>query len=612
MRKFLVSIAGLGLGGMLFAQTVPSFNISTYAGNNTSGFSGDAGPPTSAELFQPFGVFSANGNLYIADQVNNRIRYITNNVINTIAGGASSGYSGDGSQAQKALLFAPSGVAVDKNNNLFIADTENWVIREVTTAGQISTYAGNNGFGPGYSGDGSAAVNGQLFNPTGLAFDSKGVLYICDAGNNVIRTVSGGNLNTFAGNTVPDFLGDGGPAISAELNNPEAIAFDSQGNAYIADTLNNRIRKVTTDGNIVTIAGTGTAGRSGDGGPALLAQLYQPRGVAVDSSGNVYVADTFNNVIRVILPTGQIATVAGNGSKGYSGDGGSAVNAELNFPTSITIDSSGNLLFSDTDNNVIRELTPGPAANNGLPPSINTATTLGGYGGSPTIGPGTWVEIHGTNLAVDTRGWTAGDFNNTTAPTALDGTSVHIGAQSAYVEFISSGQINALIPSTIGSGPQLLTVTTAAGESAPHQITVDTLQPGLLAPSAFNIAGRQYATAVFQDGTYALPAGSVPGVTSRAAKAGDTVVLYGIGFGPVTPNTPAGQIASGVARLDVPILVYFGQTQANVYYAGLAPGSVGLYQLNIVVPAGVSGTAVPLTFTLGPVAGTQTVYIPVQ
>jgi len=598
------------LGGLLTAQTVPSFNITTYAGNATAGYAGDGSSPSNAEFFLPFGITIVNGNLYIADQVNQRVRYITNGNVSTLAGDGTAGYTGDGAQAQKAELNGPSGVAVDKNGNLYIADTENFIVREVTTGGQISTFAGNNTLGPGYSGDGDSAVNGQLSTPSGMAFDSKGNLYICDSGNNVVRMVTAGIFSTFAGDSVPDFFGDGGPATSAQLYNPEAIAFDSAGNAYIADTLNNRIREVTTDGNIHTIAGNGKAGRAGDGGPAINAELYQPRGVAVDSAGNVYIADTFNNVIRVILPTGQIATVAGTGSPGYGGDGGAATSAQLNFPTSLTFDASGNLYVADTDNNVIRELIPAPAQPAGLPPSISAGVfTLGAYGGSTVIAPGTWIEIHGTNLAGDTRSWNAGDFNGNTAPTSLDGTSVHIGSQSAFVEYVSGTQVNALVPSTIGSGPQQLTVTNSSGESAPYLITVETLQPGLLAP--FNIGGKQYATAVFSDGvTYALPSNSVAGVTSHPANPGDNIVMYGIGFGPVSPNTPAGQIANASASLDLQIQVLFGQTPATVSYAGVAPGAVGLYQFNVVVP-NTSGT-VPVSFTLGPFTSSQTVYVSVQ
>ncbi len=356
---------------------------------------------------------------------------------------------------------------------------------------------------------------------------------------------------------------------------------------------------------------TGSPAAPETAGLALNAELYQPRGVAVDASGNVYIADTFNNVIRVVLPTGQIATVAGTGVAGYGGDGGPANAAQFNFPTSLTIDSSGNLFVADTDNNVIRELTPAPATPVGLPPSISAGVfTLGAYGGSTAIAPGTWIEIHGTNLATDTRSWNGGDFNGSTAPTSLDGTSVHIGSQPAFVEYISSTQVNALIPSTIGSGPQQLTVTTGAGESAPYLITVNTLQPGFLAPPAFNIGGKQYVTAVFSDGiTYALPPNSVSGVTSHAANPGDTIVMYGIGFGPVTPNTPAGQIANASASLDLPIQVLFGQTPATVSYAGVAPGAVGLYQFNVVVPEHL-GQRRPGHFFVGPVARSQTYMFP--
>jgi uncharacterized protein (TIGR03437 family) len=613
LRKFLVVCIAGALGGLLTAQTVPSFNITTVVGNATAGFSGDGGSPTGAELNLPFGITIANGNLYIADQVNQRVRWVTSGNINTLAGVGTTGYSGDGATALKANLFGPSGVAVDKNNNLYIADTQNNVIRMVTSGGQISTFAGNDTNGAGYSGDGNSAVNGQMAAPVGMTFDSKGNLYICDSGNNVIRAVTAGIFSTVVGNHVPDFNGDGGPAIHAELNNPEAMAFDLAGNIYIADTLNHRIRKVTTDGNIATIAGNGTPGRAGDGGQAINAQLNQPRGVAVDTAGNVYIADSFNNVIRVVLPTGQIATVAGTGGAGYGGDSGPATAAQLHFPTAIALDSSGNLFVADTDNSVIRELTPAPAQPAGLPPSINPGgvTTLSAYGGSAAIAPGTWVEIHGTNLAAGSRIWSGGDFNGTTAPTSLDGTHVHIGVQPAFVEFIGLSQVNALIPSTIGSGPQQLTVTTGSGQSAPYQITVNTLQPGLLAPSTFNIGGKQYVVAIFPDGTYALPPGSIPGVTSRAANPGETVVMYGIGFGPVTPNTPAGQIASGTPKIELPIHFMFGQTPASTFYTGLAPGAVGLYQFNVTVPVTAPSDAMPLTFTLGPVTGSQTLYIPV-
>ena len=598
--------------GLAAAQTVPSFTISTIAGTGTAGYSGDGGSPTAAEFSLPFGIAIASGNLYIADQVNNRARYVTNGNTTTLAGDGAAGYSGDSAAGNKAELNAPTGVTVDKNGNLYIADTLNQVVRMVNTAGTINTFAGNNSLGPGYSGDGDSAVNGQMNAPAGMAFDASGNLYIADSSNCVIRLVTNGVFSTFAGNTIPDFGGDGGPATQAQLFVPTALAFDSAGNLYIADTMNNRIRIVTTDGNINTFAGTGQGGYSGDGGPAVNAQLFHPSGIAIDSKGNVYIADSFNNVIRVVLPSGTIATVAGTGASGYSGDGGVATGAQLNFPTGLAIDASGNLVVADTNNSVIRQLTPNGTTTFVAGPSITAAYSLQAYGGSTSIAPGSWIEIHGSNLAVDSRQWNNSDFNGNTAPTSLDGTKVNLGAQSLYVEFIGQSQVNALVPSTMGSGPQLLTVTTPSGKSAPFPITVNTVQPGLLAPSSFNVNGTQYVVALFQDGiTYVLPPNAIAGVTSRPAKAGDNITLYGIGLGPVTPNVSAGQITANVNQTDLPATVLFGQAQANVTYAGLEPGTVGLYQINVVVP-NVSGNAIPLTFTVGSVSGTQKLYIPVQ
>ena len=614
MRVFSVSALVCAVGGLAAAQTVPSFTIQTLAGTGTAGFADGAALGT-AQFSLPAGIFMANGNLYIADQVNNRLRYIVGGNTSTLAGTGTGGYSGDTAAATKAQLNAPFGVAVDKNGTLYISDTLNEVVRSVTTAGTINTFAGSNTLGPGFNGDGDSAVNGQLHSPAGLAFDSSGNLYIADSGNNVIRKVTSGIFSTVAGNSVPDYVGDGGPATAAELNNPTAIAFDSKGNLYIADTENDCIRIVTTDGNINTFAGTGRPGYTGDGGPATGAQLFHPNGVAVDSAGNVYIADSFNNVIRVVVPAGQIYTIAGTGASGYAGDGGNATSALLNYPTGLAFDSSGNLIFADTDNSVIRKLVPAPANPATVPPTIDTAGvySLSAYGGSTAIAPGSWIEIHGSNLAGGSRQWNGSDFAGNTAPTALDGTKVNLGVQSLFVQYISQNQINALVPSTIGSGPQQLTVTNGAGSSAPYRITVNTVQPGLLAPPSFNIGGKQYVVALFPDGnTYALPPNAISGVTSRAAHPGDTIILFGIGFGPVTPTVNAGQIAQTNNQVALPLQFLFGQTPATISYAGIEPGTVGLYQFNLIVPNVSSGDAIPLTVTLGSATGTQTLYIPVQ
>ncbi|MHB1953016.1 MAG: NHL domain-containing protein [Sulfobacillus sp.] len=356
-----------------WAQSVASGNIkmvsiiNTVAGNGASGYSGDGGAATSAELSYPLGVvLDSAGNLYIADTFNNRIRKVTASTgdISTVAGNGTAGYSGDGGPATSAELDFPFGVVVDSAGNLYIADTYNQRIRKVTaTTGVITTVAGN-GYGApnscGFSGDGGPATSAELCGTNGVAVDSAGNLYIADTYNNRIRkvTASTGIISTVAGNGTYGYSGDGGPATSAELWAPQGVAVDSAGNLYIADRFNQRIRKVTAStGIITTVAGNGASGYSGDGGPATSAKLAQPFGVAVDSAGNLYIADSYNNRIRKVSAiTGVITTVAGNGTYGYAGDNGPATSAELSYPQGVVLDSLGNLYIPDSYNQRIRKV----------------------------------------------------------------------------------------------------------------------------------------------------------------------------------------------------------------------------------------------------------------
>ena len=199
------------------------------------------------------------------------------------------------------------------------------------------------------------------------------------------------------------------------------------------------------------------------------------------------------------------------------------------------------------------------------------------------------------------------------APTSLDGTSVTIGGQAAFIDFISSGQVNALVPSNVATGTQQMTVTVGNLTSAPYSLAVNPVEPGLDAPPSFNIGGIQYAVALFADGTYVLPVGAIAGLNSRPAQAGDEIVLYGIGFGPVTPSIPAGQLVQQANTLASAFNMSIGGVPAaSVPYSGLAPDYTGLYQFNVVMPANPGSGAVPLTFTVGPVAGTQTLYLAVS
>lgn len=403
--------------------------LSTVAGRGNS--LGDGGPATASRLSGAQGMrFDQAGNLYIADTGNNRIRKIdTNGIITTVAGGGS---GGDGGSATAAQLNQPSDVAVDASGNLYIADRGNNRVRVVTPAGVINTYAGTGVAGSG--GDNFDAASAQLNGPAGLALDSAGRLYVSESVGNRIRritpTATGALIERIAGpgNAGPQgegalaasaildapwgialdsagnlyfaeggasqrirkvtaagliytvagashFAGDGGPATSARLGFPESVAMDNSGNLYIADRQNHRIRKITPDGSIHTIAGNGTPGYAGDKGPAGVSILNAPAAVAVDGAGNLYISDTANARVRMIDSAGIITTVAGNGIASGAGDGGQATSAGLNLPKGLAIDSAGNLYIADQGNNRIRMVNA-----NGVISTL-AGTGVNGFGG---------------------------------------------------------------------------------------------------------------------------------------------------------------------------------------------------------------------------------------
>lgn len=288
-----------------------------------------------------------------------------------------------------------------------------------------------------------------------------------------------------------------------------------------------------------------------------------------------------------------------------------AGNAGIGLPANV----NGDHVYTKTY--TLTPATAGPA------PSINSGGVISAYsfGASPSIAPGTWIEIYGTNFATSTVNWSLSDFQNGVAPTLLGGVTVTIGGQPAYIVFVTHGssydQIDAQVPSNVGTGTQNIVVTNSSGSSsAPYSITVNATQPGLDAPPNFLINGNQYVVALHADGTYVLPTGAISGLASSPAKVGETIILYGIGFGNVTPNIPAGQIVTASNTLTLPFLVNFGQTPATVTcgtcYDGLAPNFVGLYQFQLLVPNIAAGNAVPFSFTLGGIAGSQTLYTAVQ
>lgn len=362
------------------------------AGTGSPGYSGDGGPASGAELNQPTGLaIDSSGDVFIADASNNVIREVSASTgdISTVAGDVTAGYTGDGGPATSAELDSPQGVAVDASGDLFIADSDNYVVREVAAAtGDISTVAGS-GI-PGYDGDGGPATDAELNSPDSVAVDSAGNLWIADSENDVVREVSAatGDISTVAGDGTQGYSGDGGPATSAELSDPEEIALDGSGDLYIADSGNYRVREVVaSSGTIETVAGDGTEGFAGDGGSATSAELSAVQGVAVDTSGNLLLADWGNNRVRVVNSAGDISTLAGNGFPSYSGDGGVATAAELQLPTAVAEDASGNMFIADSSNSVIREV----SASTG---DISTVAGTGTAGYSGDGGSATSAELN--------------------------------------------------------------------------------------------------------------------------------------------------------------------------------------------------------------------------
>lgn len=351
----------LSSGNSVFLLS-PSGSLALFAGNSRVGYSGDGGPATKAQLNQPLGIaLDSSGNVYIADSLNNVVRMVsTSGIITTVAGNGSYDYTGDGGPAIEATMRRPYGVAVDKAGNIYIADNGNHAVRQVTLDGNINTFAGNQTYGFGYSGDGKQSNQSQLYFPTDVAVDGSGNIYIADYGNFVIRQItSDGIIHTYAGNNSNTFGGDAGAPTSASLYQPFGVAVDSSGNLYISEYGDSRIRKVPagSGSKISTIAGNGTYGFGGDGGAGTSAQLNAPHGLCVDNAGNIYVADWGNSRIRRIASGGNISTAAGNGVVSYSGDGGPATQAQMNFPSAVAVDSAGNVYVVETVNNIVRMIT---------------------------------------------------------------------------------------------------------------------------------------------------------------------------------------------------------------------------------------------------------------
>ena len=562
----------LGLLGFSAAHG-QQYTIQTLAGTGAAGFVGDGGPPSAAEFSSPGAVaLDSQGNLYIADTVNHCIRKISGSTIATIAGtGGTAGYTGDKAAATAATLSSPGGLAFDSSGNLYIADTGNNVIRKISGS-TITTVAGIQAQGPNYGGDGGLATVANLWGPTAIAFDSAGNYYIADNGNSRIRKVdTAGIITTFVG------ASGGTSGTAGRLDHPNGLRFDASGALYIADSNNARVASYVPPSVFNNVAGTNVAGFSGDGGQAKFAQLNKPVGIAIDAVGNIYLADTNNSRIRKITSDGIITTIAGKGGGSYSGDGGNATSAVLNFPRSVAVSPNGTVYIADTGNHAIRVLTPTfPAiAGNG----VGNAASY-----TPRISPGALASIFGTGfgnstfVADDGRPWP-------TSTTSL--VSVQVNGVVAPLYFVSPGQINFQVPwATPTTGTVNVAVVVNGGSSNIAAVPVATAAPGL-----FVLPSGQAAVL---NPDYSINDPSNP------VKAGATIFAYLTGSGPVSPAAKDGVPASTTSLVYVQASnsATIGNQPATVSFAGLAPGFIGLVQMNIVVPTGLAPGTYPLSVTI--------------
>lgn len=632
-----VAVAAGFLCQSTLALAQQKYIISTIAGTGTPNYSGDSASATSAELNAPFGLAVAgDGSLIIADQINQRIRKISGGTITTIVGNGRGGMNDDDTTTPTEVTMTfPTTVAYDSTGNLFYVPANDHAIFKLGTDGKVSRLAGNGSAGydenDDYDPNGDAdnddivnskdddydatdPTNAQFNYPTGFVAGSGGVYYVADTKNHRIRKIDAEKrVSTVVGTGTAGWSEEGVAGTEADINNPTSVALDSAGNLYFTDTMNHRVRKLDKDGIVTTVAGRGSAGYSGDGGPATAARLFYPKSIQIGPDGKLYIADTFNSRIRVVAADGTISTIAGNGRFGGYGDGGDSRSAELRFPNSMAAASDGKIYISDSQNNRIRLLTPAaPDPTEAEKPIISLygISMPEEFGSTAAFSAGSWMEIRGQRLAAAERAWQAEDFVNGIAPTALGGTRVVVDGVDAHVAYISPEVVRVLLPAGVQPGRREVVVETAQGRSEAYKVTFAETQPAVNAPAKFKVAGAQYASAVLEDGsTYALPESAVNGVNTRPAKPGETLTLYGTGFGEVTPGVTLGQLVDVENTLVKRLEVFFGETPAEVRYAGLAKGAVGIYQLSVVVPEGVEGDAVPVTVKLDGEASKQDLHI---
>ena len=650
-------------------KVTPDGSVSVVAGTGSTGvYSGDNNPAINAALSLPTDVaVDSAGNLFIADFGNSRIRTVAGGIIapgiiSTVAGSTNGGPILDGQEAVNVLLNGPTGVAVDSAGNIYFVEAGigsgtglargDYKVYKVSTEGILTTIAGSGV--PSFSGDGGPAVNAQINGATGVAVDTAGNVYIADTANHRLREVANGTISTIAGNGSPGFAGENvAPAVS-QLNTPGGVAVDGAGRVYIADSDNSRVRRIDPGGNIFTFAGNGNSSYFGDGAAARSASVNQPQGVSVDSQGNLYIADTLNNVVRKVGQDGTISTIAGFGTPAFSGDGGPAIRAALNHPRAVAVDSAGVVYIADTGNNRVRKVDlqgnistvadslSGPSgvavdaagalyiADTGHNQVFRGGTVIAGTGVCCYSGDGglsTAAQLHApAGLAVDGTGNVYIADAGNSAVRVLHPVSGTISISSVVNG--ASNRAGAIAPgevvSIFGAGlagvqavlfngfpaPLLFTTDTQVGAIAPYALTTSTVQVAaqrsgttsspvsiplaVTAPGVFTAdgSGHGQASATNQDG-------SLNGAANPAA-AGTLVTLFATGEGQTMPAGVDGKL--GASPLPVPqanVAVTIGGVPATVQNAGGVQGVIaGVMQVTAMVPTGLSGN-VPVIVTVG-------------
>lgn len=531
-------------------------------------------PATSGQLYQPTRVaVDSKGNFYISDYLTHVVRMVTASTgnISTIAGNGAAGFAGDGAAGNQANITDVHGIAADGNGNVYISDTSNNRIRKIDSTGIITTYAGNGT--RAYAGDGGTALAASLWYPGGLAIDGSGNLYVADYGSSTVRKItSGGTISTVAGTGSWGFSGDGGAGPKAALAFPTALTLDAAGNLYIGDVGNNNIRKVDSSGNISTVVTSVT-----------------PQGLAVDAAGNFYFVDGVSSGVRKVLPGGGVVTIAGSGQAGYSGDGGPASVALLSHPTGLAMAPSGNIYVADTGNDIIRQLTPVAAslgvqdAASGLPGSIAPGEILTLFG--TALGPPALTKFTlGANGLFPTQiAGTSVTFNGTPAP--LIYTSAGVVAAIAPYEISNSASASVVLTYlgntfTASSVPVVATAPSLFTANSSGSGPAAALNQDLSVNSAANPAkaGSTIVLYVTGEGLTNAPVNGKPAGSTNLPKPFLPVTVK-IGNQIVTPTYFGGAptLVAGVMQVNVqvPAGILSGLVQVQVLVGGY-PSQAGV------------------------------------